>query len=98
MPTNNQTLIAIPLDVTNDEELRIFLSKLVIALDLIIGFRGDESPFVTKVSLAEQLESDVIPIDVYEQTISPTYVQAEMQAMSDAVTALTDKVNEIIEE
>jgi len=99
MPTNNQTIIAIPLGVTNPEELRIFLVKLVVALDVLVGLRGGETPLVTKTFLEsefERLTVTIEPMPVYEQTISAAYVQAEMQAMSDAVTLLTNKVNEIV--
>ena len=100
MPTNNETIIAIPLGVTTPDELRKFLVKLVVALDVLVGFRGGETPLVTKDFLEDALAVEPVepiePLPAYEQVISATYVQAEMQAMSDAVTALTNKVNEIV--
>jgi len=98
MPTNNETIIAVPLGVTNPEELRTFLVKLIVSLDILVGLRGGETPLVTKTYLEEQLATAVEVLPTYEQTISTPFDQAEMQTMSDAVTALTDKVNEMINE
>lgn len=104
MPANNETIIAIPLGVTNPQELRTFLIKLVVALDVLVGLRGGETPLVTKEFLEEELAKLVVPtvtidkLPAYEQTVSATYVEAEVQAISDAVTLLTDKVNEIVGE
>ncbi len=99
MPANNETIIAIPLGVTNPKELRIFLVTLIVSLDILVGFRGGETPLVTKTFLEEELAKLVVDIEslpLYEQTISVAYDQTEMQTMSDAVTALTNKVNEIV--
>ena len=95
MPTNNETIIAIPLGVTNPEELRIFLVTLVVSLDILVGFRGGDTPLVTKDFLEEEIAKLTRPqLKDYKQTISATYDQAEMQTLSDAVTALTDAWNE----
>ena len=100
MPTNNETIIAIPLGVTNPAELRTFLVKLIVSLDVLVGLRGGETPLVTKDFLEEELAKLVIPtvivepLPAYEQTVSVGYVQAEMQAMSDQVTLLTNRAND----
>ena len=51
---SNQTLIAVPADVTNEAELRQFLVRLVIELDKVIGYRGSDTDSLE--SLAERVK------------------------------------------
>jgi len=99
MPINNETLVALPLNISNEAELRIFLVKLMVALDSILGLRGDDTPLVTKEFLAAELAKPVeLPakLEVYSQTMAATYDVIQMQTLSDAVTRVTDKVNELL--
>lgn len=36
---SNQTIIAVPTNVTNEAELRLFLTRLVTEVDKIVGYR-----------------------------------------------------------
>lgn len=101
MPQLNETLVAIPPEVQNVDELRQFLVKLIVALDVLIGYRGgagvDQLVSIEDLTEAiDGLQVDIKPLDRYEQTIDPTFSQAQIQDLSDAVTRVTDKVNEIV--
>lgn len=88
---SNSTFIQIPVDIGNNpEELRRFLMRMVERLDIVLGFRGEAS-FTNNVEQAAL--ADLV---AYSQTMSASYDQAEAQAMSNAVTDLTDKVNTML--
>lgn len=104
MPINNETLIAIPPEIADLDELKQWLTRLIVALDILIGYRQSSEPEAQLISLGQLqtildgLQRDINPIETYEQTIDLTYSQSQIQALSDAVTRVTNKVNEIVGE
>jgi hypothetical protein len=95
--STNETLIAIPLDVNEPQELRKFLVKLIVALDVLLGLRGADTGAVTIQGLIDEaFDFNVDLLPAFTQLVGATYDQAEVQAISDAVTASTDKLNELI--
>jgi hypothetical protein len=82
----NQTLIAIPLDITNPLATRQFLVKLVEKLDIVFGFRGGNSYVSTS-----QLVGLAGTVNTEDNTLSGqlTALEAALVAYIDTQIAST---------
>ena len=83
MSTPNESIIAIPMDVADPAELRKFLVNLILKLDELFGFRGDD-PAVTSDGIAVTSDGIIAFVDEsiaalkYPAAIESILVQTSM--------------------
>lgn len=88
MPANS--FIEVPKDaLANPQALQRFLAKVIEQIDIAFGHRGG-TPFALKSYVDESFTNNPQSADPgdLDQTISGTYTQAEVQAISDKVDAI----------
>ena len=106
----NESLIAVPLDISNDKELRQFLVQLVLKLDELFGYRGDNpattinslsgvsetiTTYVDESVSALKSEVPINQLEIPEITVAgPTVL--ETQEIADDHLATVHKVNELL--
>lgn len=92
-------LLRVPLQVTNEVELRRFLTNLLVQLDQIIGLptdiTGKPGELPIEATLYE-LNQRIITLPEYNEvtkiTASATYTQTELQELADQVSELSQVV------
>ena len=81
----NQTLIAVPADVTETGTLQWFLSRLVEELDLVLGFRGSDTYVKTS-----ELEAARVTLTSLDAVLSAT--NDSVEALSTELATTNDNV------
>ena len=81
---SNQTLIAVPTNLDNGRELRLFLTRLVEKLDVILGYRGSET-FTSNPQFAQDLHQ----FSAQTNTIANRLTQTET-TLAEAIQALDE--------
>lgn len=90
----NETLMSVPNNVTDPQQLRLFLTNLIIRLDIVIGYRGEDGLLQFK----DKLTGDTTLEDLAEVslTISDPPTQVEIQEVLKTVNAIIRSQQDIL--
>ena len=104
---SNESIASIPADVSDPQVLRRFLLHLVEELDLVLGFRGDDS-LVRQSELATTVEGIANSADVTLASVSEGLVQLQeefalheagnddtVEQLQSQIDALTIRVDDL---
>jgi hypothetical protein len=88
----NQSIIAVPTQFKDLNEVKIFLSRLIQKIDELAGYRGSNSP------TSNPQQAPIADFDYTAPIISGIYTQAEVQAIANSLEAAAEKINTILAE
>lgn len=92
----NETIAAVPANVTEPVVLKRFLDRLIEKLDIVIGYRGDDG-YVTSSDLAAGLDPALDTLVEIAAAITATQVQVtELIESSDDLTSTVSNNTEAI--